>query len=106
SVATPTPPSVSSPPRLPAALPIPSPTAHPATHPARHPMRHPMKNSARNSTTCPATDSRRSWSRSAASPTPPPRASREILLGSARSEEHTSELQSREKLVCRLLLEK
>src|SRR5436309_10821354 len=28
------------------------------------------------------------------------------LLGGARSEEHTSELQSRENLVCRLLLEK
>src|SRR5690606_4914478 len=28
------------------------------------------------------------------------------ILGSQRSEEHTSELQSREKLVCRLLLEK
>src|SRR5690606_41830191 len=37
--------------------------------------------------------------------TPPPDASRgrEILV---RSEEHTSELQSRENLVCRLLLEK
>src|SRR5690606_41268645 len=29
-----------------------------------------------------------------------------LLLLSERSEEHTSELQSREKLVCRLLLEK
>src|SRR5438874_5203514 len=28
------------------------------------------------------------------------------LLGTARSEEHTSELQSRRELVCRLLLEK
>src|SRR5436309_8790538 len=28
------------------------------------------------------------------------------LLGNGRSEEHTSELQSRENLVCRLLLEK
>src|SRR5690606_40276773 len=28
------------------------------------------------------------------------------LVGSGRSEEHTSELQSRENLVCRLLLEK
>src|SRR5690606_41677271 len=28
------------------------------------------------------------------------------LTGATRSEEHTSELQSREKLVCRLLLEK
>src|SRR3712207_9011359 len=30
----------------------------------------------------------------------------EQLLGQARSEEHTSELQSRQYLVCRLLLEK
>src|SRR5690606_8356374 len=30
----------------------------------------------------------------------------EIVDGTARSEEHTSELQSRENLVCRLLLEK
>src|SRR5690606_41765074 len=29
-----------------------------------------------------------------------------LFLGGFRSEEHTSELQSREKLVCRLLLEK
>src|SRR5690606_39938689 len=29
-----------------------------------------------------------------------------ILVGLSRSEEHTSELQSRENLVCRLLLEK
>src|SRR3712207_8794310 len=29
-----------------------------------------------------------------------------VLLGEARSEEHTSELQSRQYLVCRLLLEK
>src|SRR5690606_39673894 len=33
-------------------------------------------------------------------------ASREIVLTTPRSEEHTSELQSRENLVCRLLLEK
>src|SRR5690606_39889980 len=31
---------------------------------------------------------------------------RDRLAAAARSEEHTSELQSREKLVCRLLLEK
>src|SRR5690606_41519390 len=31
---------------------------------------------------------------------------KEITYSSARSEEHTSELQSRENLVCRLLLEK
>src|SRR5690606_41633458 len=29
-----------------------------------------------------------------------------LIVGGARSEEHTSELQSRENLVCRLLLEK
>src|SRR2546430_6810691 len=33
-------------------------------------------------------------------------ASRKALLGSRRSEEHTSELQSQSNLVCRLLLEK
>src|SRR5690606_41296849 len=32
--------------------------------------------------------------------------SRDATVASSRSEEHTSELQSREKLVCRLLLEK
>src|SRR5690606_39724302 len=35
-----------------------------------------------------------------------PAARRAELLDAARSEEHTSELQSRENLVCRLLLEK
>src|SRR3712207_8815451 len=35
----------------------------------------------------------------------PPRRSR-VAAGAARSEEHTSELQSRQYLVCRLLLEK
>src|SRR5690606_41718993 len=34
------------------------------------------------------------------------RAGRDLDIVSARSEEHTSELQSRENLVCRLLLEK
>src|SRR5690606_41563586 len=41
--------------------------------------------------------------------TPPPPAAVEAHLGArgrCRSEEHTSELQSRENLVCRLLLEK
>src|SRR5690606_41713948 len=33
------------------------------------------------------------------------RRARALRLGSSRSEEHTSELQSRENLVCRLLLE-
>src|SRR5690606_40235543 len=35
-----------------------------------------------------------------------PRSSCAIVVGTGRSEEHTSELQSRENLVCRLLLEK
>src|SRR5690606_41227454 len=46
---------------------------------------------------------------SAFSPTPPPGPVRPYsppLHGWGRSEEHTSELQSRENLVCRLLLEK
>src|SRR5690606_40886467 len=34
------------------------------------------------------------------------RALHDVRLGGLRSEEHTSELQSRENLVCRLLLEK
>src|SRR5690606_39898045 len=34
------------------------------------------------------------------------RCARRLLPGGRRSEEHTSELQSRENLVCRLLLEK
>src|SRR3712207_7022043 len=34
------------------------------------------------------------------------RARREVILSAGRSEEHTSELQSRQYLVCRLLLEK
>src|SRR5690606_3360229 len=37
---------------------------------------------------------------------PPPRTPDEERTEAPRSEEHTSELQSREKLVCRLLLEK
>src|SRR5690606_39357663 len=39
-------------------------------------------------------------------PTPGPVAAAGILEADLRSEEHTSELQSRENLVCRLLLEK
>src|SRR3712207_8475050 len=42
----------------------------------------------------------RSYSPRAAAP------SRRVLAGVGRSEEHTSELQSRQYLVCRLLLEK
>src|SRR3712207_7496085 len=36
----------------------------------------------------------------------PSKTIREMIVGSIRSEEHTSELQSRQYLVCRLLLEK
>src|SRR3712207_8302466 len=36
----------------------------------------------------------------------PPRRARRLRRGGPRSEEHTSELQSRQYLVCRLLLEK
>src|SRR5690606_41769885 len=39
-------------------------------------------------------------------PAPPPSASGTCCCRTRRSEEHTSELQSRENLVCRLLLEK
>src|SRR5436309_6484249 len=48
--------------------------------------------------------SRSSWNRNGA----PPRSWSEVVVGQTnfRSEEHTSELQSRENLVCRLLLEK
>src|SRR5690606_40686005 len=41
-----------------------------------------------------------------APPFPEPPAGLDLAQRVARSEEHTSELQSREKLVCRLLLEK
>src|SRR5258707_8655496 len=39
-------------------------------------------------------------------PRPPPREGLPLHAASVRSEEHTSELQSRQYLVCRLLLEK
>src|SRR6266700_7104236 len=42
----------------------------------------------------------------ASKPVPYKPTSRTSVVGQARSEEHTSELQSRENLVCRLLLEK
>src|SRR2546427_6020691 len=47
---------------------------------------------------------RRAWARAAASPVSRSFRSSESIL--ARSEEHTSELQSQSNLVCRLLLEK
>src|SRR3712207_7075005 len=40
------------------------------------------------------------------SPAPSPRSHRQSCFDGERSEEHTSELQSRQYLVCRLLLEK
>src|SRR3712207_8844763 len=48
------------------------------------------------------------WGRATASTVPPPAAAAWATRWSAtrRSEEHTSELQSRQYLVCRLLLEK
>src|SRR5690606_41878252 len=66
----------------------------------------------RSSSTCWATSPRpprptSSWSRTAtSSPRSPTAPSCPASRGRARSEEHTSELQSRENLVCRLLLEK
>src|SRR5436309_9722141 len=47
---------------------------------------------------------RRPWS--SGSGTPSTGSTRSSTCGTGRSEEHTSELQSRENLVCRLLLEK
>src|SRR5690606_40422462 len=66
--------------------------------------RHSSKPSAPSSSTrAPAAAS----SRELRSPTPPLSSPRQCPLFSlSRSEEHTSELQSRENLVCRLLLEK
>src|SRR2546430_5102548 len=47
------------------------------------------------------------WARARAAPTSPGRSGRRPgPRGPARSEEHTSELQSQSNLVCRLLLEK
>src|SRR5690606_41816326 len=67
--------------------------------------------------TAPGPSSNRSASRTAAerrtavtsrrhTPAEPPAQWRIVCLVGVRSEEHTSELQSRENLVCRLLLEK
>src|SRR3712207_8189915 len=65
------------------------------------------------STRCSAASTRRASparsTRSASSSSPSPRGARPPRAGargSTRSEEHTSELQSRQYLVCRLLLEK
>src|SRR3712207_8933199 len=52
---------------------------------------------------CPATSCRATCRRTAPNRRPLPRSR---LVGVSRSEEHTSELQSRQYLVCRLLLEK
>src|SRR3712207_8983151 len=48
----------------------------------------------------------RTWSPSSARSPPSPAPRVRLLTRSRRSEEHTSELQSRQYLVCRLLLEK
>src|SRR5438874_9284757 len=49
----------------------------------------------------------RAWRRDRAAPRPPADAERRAIAApGTRSEEHTSELQSRRDLVCRLLLEK
>src|SRR5256885_12164843 len=58
------------------------------------------------STLFPYTTLFRSWALSSDSPSTTPRAQRTQLSRPARSEEHTSELQSPCNLVCRLLLEK
>src|SRR6476620_9736814 len=62
------------------------------------------------STLFPYTTLFRSWTRSSSTERCPPSASRRAWrstpAGSGRSAEHTSELQSRQYLVCRLLLEK
>src|SRR3712207_8027666 len=61
----------------------------------------------RSSTSRPRTTAPRSSSQTSRSPRPPPRWPGSTASSSApRSEEHTSELQSRQYLVCRLLLEK
>src|SRR5690606_41229609 len=49
---------------------------------------------------------RRTWNRRSRSSSTSPPTPRPPTSTSPRSEEHTSELQSRENLVCRLLLEK
>src|SRR3712207_8703881 len=58
--------------------------------------------SARSSSTTPA----RSTSAAGTTSAPLPRPTASFATGASRSEEHTSELQSRQYLVCRLLLEK
>src|SRR3712207_8134552 len=63
----------------------------------------PRARSRRSRTSPRASSSRTARGRSL---TPPAAPSPGAASGSARSEEHTSELQSRQYLVCRLLLEK
>src|SRR3712207_8930286 len=63
-------------------------------------QRRPIRNTGRSAR---AASPRRSASRDAA---PARQASSPVMAVSSRSEEHTSELQSRQYLVCRLLLEK
>src|SRR5687768_17758168 len=69
----------------------------------------PISSRRRSTSGCPiATTSRPGSSPTRSPPTPPisPRGTRARRPGTMRSEEHTSELQSRLHLVCRLLLEK
>src|SRR3712207_8262601 len=82
------------------ALPIsPSSSAPPAVPATTSPaMDHPTRPPSRPPTTPSPRAARSSCAKAPTSPPPPSR--------SPRSEEHTSELQSRQYLVCRLLLEK
>src|SRR5690606_40713026 len=90
--------------------------SHPATAGLDAPSLHdalPIWTTPGRSSTC-ATRARTGstrWRRRSTSPGPPASAPRPTATGCgcaapSRSEEHTSELQSRENLVCRLLLEK
>src|SRR5690606_41703151 len=84
------------------ALPI-SPSAASSSPTCRSSSRRwsPASRSGRSSTPASTRPPRRSSARASTTSASPPRG-----LRAWRSEEHTSELQSRENLVCRLLLEK
>src|SRR5690606_39512054 len=78
----------------------------------RSPSRRPSSGSGRSSTICPTRWAGVPSVRAGAGETMDVGGTRGVTAGAAavaagaRSEEHTSELQSRENLVCRLLLEK
>src|SRR5690606_40202093 len=72
--------------------------------PARSPAKRPATKA--RATRPAATRSTGESSRSSTRPEFAPKPERNISTAETRSEEHTSELQSRENLVCRLLLEK